>query len=43
LFPDAAATRSRKLAAAEDAVRERLGEDAVTRATLVKKGSDPFS
>ena len=38
LFPDPAALRSRKLAAASDAVRDRLGEDAVTRAALLRPG-----
>ena len=42
LFPDAASVRARKLAGIEDAVRKRIGSDAVTRASLVKKGSDPF-
>ena len=38
LFPDAESVRARKLAGIEDAVRKRIGSDAVTRESLVKKG-----
>ncbi|HKQ61570.1 MAG TPA: DNA polymerase IV [Candidatus Polarisedimenticolaceae bacterium] len=37
LFPDAQEQRARRLAAAADAVRDRLGERAVTRARLLKR------
>lgn len=37
LFPDPAEERARKLARATDAVRDRMGEKAVTRARLLKK------
>ena len=37
LFPDPLEERARKLARATDAVRDRMGEKAVTRATLLKK------
>lgn len=37
LFPDPDETRSRRLALAQDAVNDRLGEDAVVRASLLKR------
>jgi len=37
LFPDPTQVRARKLAQATDAVRDRMGEKAVTRARLIKK------
>ncbi|HEX4823912.1 MAG TPA: DNA polymerase IV [Candidatus Polarisedimenticolaceae bacterium] len=40
LFSDPATDRARKMAEAQDAVREKLGERAVTRATLLKKRAD---
>src|SRR5262249_52568264 len=40
LFSDPATDRARKMAEAQDAVRERLGERAVTRAALLKKRVD---
>jgi nucleotidyltransferase/DNA polymerase involved in DNA repair len=39
LFPDAAAERSRKLAKASDAVNDKLGEEVVTRASLLRRKS----
>jgi len=38
LFPDAAEERARRMARATDAVRERLGEHAITRARLLRRG-----
>jgi DNA polymerase-4 len=40
LFEDAAERRARRMARAADAVRERLGEGAVTRARLLDRGED---
>jgi DNA polymerase-4 len=37
LFPDASTERSRKLARAADAVNDKLGEDVVTRASLLRR------
>ncbi|HJQ98182.1 MAG TPA: DNA polymerase IV [Candidatus Polarisedimenticolaceae bacterium] len=37
LFPDAGTLRAKRIAGAEDAVRSKLGDRAVTRASLVKK------
>ena len=37
LFPDAATERSRKLAEAQDAVNDKLGEDVITRASLLRR------
>jgi DNA polymerase IV len=37
LFVDAATQRSRKLAEAQDAVNDKLGEDVVTRASLLRR------
>jgi DNA polymerase-4 len=37
LFPDADTVRAKRIAGAEDAVRTKLGQHAVTRASLVKK------
>jgi nucleotidyltransferase/DNA polymerase involved in DNA repair len=37
LFPDASTERSRKLARASDAVNDKLGEDVVTRASLLRR------
>jgi DNA polymerase-4 len=37
LFPDPKLERARKLADAQDAVRDKLGESAVTRASLLKR------
>lgn len=37
LFPDAAEERARRLARAVDSVRNRLGEDAITRARLLRR------
>jgi nucleotidyltransferase/DNA polymerase involved in DNA repair len=37
LFPDPAEERARRLARASDAIRDRMGEDAVVRARLMKK------
>jgi DNA polymerase-4 len=37
LFPDASTARSRKLALASDAVNDKLGEDVVTRASLLRR------
>jgi DNA polymerase-4 len=37
LFPDAREEKARRLAIASDAVRERFGEEAVTRARLVRR------
>jgi hypothetical protein len=37
LFPDANTLRAKRIAGAEDAVRSKLGDRAVTRASLVKK------
>jgi DNA polymerase-4 len=37
LFPDASTERSRKLALASDAVNDKLGEDVVTRASLLRR------
>jgi len=39
LFPDAAMERSRKLAEAQDAVNDKLGEDVITRASLLRRKS----
>lgn len=39
LFPDAAQERARKRAEAQDAVRERLGDGAVIRGSLIDKGT----
>jgi DNA polymerase-4 len=39
LFPDAATERSRKLALASDAVNDKLGDDVVTRASLLRRKS----
>jgi nucleotidyltransferase/DNA polymerase involved in DNA repair len=41
LFPDAAQVKAGKLARVEDAVRNKLGEAAMTRASLVKRGQQP--
>ena len=38
LFPDAAEERARRMARAADTVRERLGENAITRARLLHRG-----
>jgi DNA polymerase-4 len=38
LFPDPGEERARRAARAADAVREQIGEDAITRARLLKKG-----
>ncbi|HKN47306.1 MAG TPA: hypothetical protein VJ144_04965, partial [Candidatus Polarisedimenticolia bacterium] len=38
LFPDAAEERARRAARAADDVRERLGEQAITRARLLRPG-----
>src|SRR5206468_4782596 len=38
LFPDAAEERARRVARAADTLRDRLGEDAITRARLLKPG-----
>jgi nucleotidyltransferase/DNA polymerase involved in DNA repair len=38
LFPDAAEEKTRRMARAADAVRERLGEGAITRARLLRRG-----
>jgi len=44
LFPDASTVRAKRIAGAEDAVRSKLGDSAVTRASLVrKKGSGTVS
>ena len=37
LFPDAASERARKLAQASDAVNDKLGDDVVTRASLLRR------
>jgi len=37
LFPDASTERSRKLARASDAVNDKLGEEVVTRASLLRR------
>jgi DNA polymerase-4 len=37
LFPDAKVERARKLAEAQDAVRDKLGESTVTRASLLRR------
>jgi len=37
LFPDPATERSRKLTEAQDAVNDKLGEDVVTRASLLRR------
>ena len=37
LFPDADTERARKLAEAQDAVNDKLGEDVVTRASLLRR------
>ena len=39
LFPDPATERARKLAEAQDAVNDKLGEDVVTRASLLRRKS----
>jgi hypothetical protein len=39
LFPDPATERSRKLATASDAVNDKLGDDVVTRASLLRRKS----
>jgi nucleotidyltransferase/DNA polymerase involved in DNA repair len=39
LFPDPQVTRARKLAEAQDAVNDKLGDDVVTRASLLKRKS----
>jgi DNA polymerase-4 len=42
LFPDADTVRAKRIAGAEDAVRTKLGDRAVTRATLVRiRGQQP--
>jgi DNA polymerase-4 len=43
LFEDAEESRLRRLAVAEDALKDRLGEDAVTRARLLRRGSGEAS
>jgi len=40
LFPDAREEKARRLASAADAVRDRFGEEAVTRARLVRRPGD---
>ena len=39
LFPDADTERARKLAQASDAVNDKLGEDVITRASLLRRKS----
>jgi len=40
LFPDPAQQRAHRLAEAADEVRRRFGKDAVTRARLLRRGTD---